>query len=123
MTGGASAHADIGGAQFNVEAILSKDDIDDPLSSSAINIKARILRGVDVHATVVADREARFHDLLLESIKRDLGEDELTELGFLEGERLAPIQAVEIPKATELEQKIQLAQELLKFPGPPKDPR
>lgn len=113
ITGGATAHADIGGEQFKVEAILSKDDLDDEQSDAAQIIKARILRGVDVHKAVLSEREGRFHTLLLKSLDEELDSDELREMGYLEGERLAAVQAIEMVSHRDLAELTRAVEKVL----------
>lgn len=113
VTGGARAHADIGSDEFNVEAIVSKDDLDDHRSDVARNFKARVLRAVDVHAVVLAEREARFHQLLVKSIDSELSVEEAAEFDLLQGDRLAPIQAAELRSIAALEDAVRRAEQHL----------
>lgn len=98
---------DFSGTEYRVEDIVDKEDIEDRSSDKAKTIRARILRRLAVFEDVLNERERRFHDLLVKSMKEPLTADEQKELGILEDERLVPTQGMEIRDAKALEKAIE----------------
>ena len=91
-----------------VECIIQKKHIlHDPTAAPAQEFKARLSRQVELAASLVGERERRFHDLLVKSLKKPLTADEDKELGVLESERLVPSQAEEMRDAKSLEKAIE----------------
>jgi len=106
LTGYADEKEDFEGSEYLVEYIIGKGEIRDQNSSKAKIVKARMLRHLDVFNDVLDDREQKFHDLLVKSIKEPLTDEEEKELGLLETERLVPQHAAELKDAKALEQAI-----------------
>lgn len=91
-----------------VECIIQKKNIlHDPTATPAQEFKARLSRQVELTASLIGERERRFHDLLVKSMKEPLTADEEKELGVLESERLVPAQAEEFRDAKSLERAIE----------------
>ena len=103
LTAWADERDEFVGAEYRVEEILDKADIEDRDSDKANTIRARFLRRLDVFEDVLNKREQRFHDLLVKSLKEPLTVGELKEMEVLEGERLAPVVEAERTKAQELD--------------------
>jgi len=103
LTAYANEEGEFEGAEYRVEEILDKADIEDRDSEKAKTIKARFLRRLNVFEDVLSQREKRFHELLVKSLKEPLSADEQTEMDMLDGERLAPVVAAERDKARELD--------------------
>lgn len=90
-----------------VECIIQKKSVlRDPTAAPAQEFKARLSRQVEIGVAVLAEKEQRFHDLLVKSMKEPLTADEEKELGILESERLVPAQAEELRDAKALEKAI-----------------
>lgn len=90
-----------------VENIIEKKNtLHDPRGLAAQQFKLRLLRQVEMCGTVLAAREARFHELLIKSSKEKLGIEEEQELQQLEGERLATVAASEREKQVKLDAEI-----------------
>ncbi|MDM4773033.1 hypothetical protein [Solimonas sp. SE-A11] len=102
LTGHADEKDDFLGSEHLVENIIGKDAIDNTESEGAQVIKARILRHLNVFGDMRTDRENRFHELLIKSLREGLSEDEQQEMDRLEGESTAPV----IAKERELERVI-----------------
>ena len=79
-----------------VEDLISKRSVTDPTSKEAQIFKARFLRRIGGFVDVVEQRAARYHDLLVKSLRETLSPDELAEMGILESERAIPQQAMEL---------------------------
>jgi FixJ family two-component response regulator len=91
-----------------VENIVEKRSVlSDPNSSAAQEFKARLSRQVEIVGAVLSEREQRFHDLLIKSLKETLTSDEEKELGLLETERILPLQAEELSDTKALQKAIE----------------
>lgn len=91
-----------------VESIVAKKRVlNDPASPEAQAFKARLSRQIEIAGTVLAEREQRFHDLLIKSLKETLTPAEEKELGLLEVERILPVQAEEMPDSKTLQKTIE----------------
>jgi DNA-binding NarL/FixJ family response regulator len=91
-----------------VESIIAKKCVlNDPASPVAQAFKARLSRQIEIAGAVLAEREQRFHDLLVKSLKESLTPEEEKELGLLETERILPVQAEELPDAKSLQKTIE----------------
>lgn len=97
---------DFSGTAYRVEDIVDKEDIEDRESDKAKTIRARILRRLAVFEDVLNERELRFHDLLVKSLKEKLTPEEENELGLLEVERVLPVQAEELHDTKALQKTI-----------------
>lgn len=91
----------------DVEYICAKDEIKDPDSRPAQIIKARLLRRLNVFADVLGERERRYHDLLVKSLKEPLSAEDEKELGLLEEARVLPVQATEVRESQTLEKALE----------------
>ena len=91
------------GSQKDVEDIYSKRTVDNPLSPEAEIFKARMLRRLNVFVDVQSERQQRFHDLLVKSLKEPLSQEESSEMGLLRQERVIGIQAAELQQAPKLD--------------------
>jgi DNA-binding LytR/AlgR family response regulator len=105
---------------YRVEDIVDKEDIEDRESEKAQMLRARILRRLAIFEDVLNEREKRFHDLLVKSLREALTPDEEKELGLLEDERVLQVHAQELSDSKSLirtieELKAKLAPEKLKF--------
>jgi DNA-binding LytR/AlgR family response regulator len=98
---------DFTGTAYRVEDIVDKEDIEDRDSDKAKTIRARILRRLAVFEDVLNEREQRFHDLLVKSLKESLTPEEEKELGLLEVERILPVQAEELTDSKLLQKAIE----------------
>lgn len=91
-----------------VENIVAKKRVlNDPASPEAQAFKARLSRQIEIAGIVLAEREQRFHDLLIKSLKETLTPAEEKELGLLEVERILPVQAEEMPDSKTLQKTIE----------------
>jgi len=113
LTGYADQTDDFRGAEFQVEDIIPKDQIEDPATEKAQIIKARLLRHLDVFNDVRNAQEQRFHDLLIKSLREPLTPDEQREMDQIEGETTAPILAAERTKERELKDQVEKLQKLI----------
>ncbi len=90
-----------------VEDIVEKNAIlRDPTAQKAQTFKARLLRHINVFSGIRDERENRFHELLVKSLRERLTADEEKELGILETNRTLPMQAEEISSIAELEKAL-----------------
>jgi hypothetical protein len=97
-----------------VESIICKKRVlNHPASPAAQEFKARLSRQIEISGTVLAEREQRFHDLLIKSSKEKLPPDEEKELRLLEGERIASVAGYEREKQVKLESDIEALKKLL----------
>jgi len=87
---------DFTASEYRVEDVLDKEDIEDRNSDKAKTIRARLLRRLGLFTDVLNEREQRFHDLLVKSLRQNLSADEEKELGLLETERMLPQQSKEL---------------------------
>jgi len=106
LTGYANEKAEFAGSEYRVEEILDKEDIEDSNSEKGKIIQARILRRLPVFNDVLNERELRYHELLVKSLREKLTVDEEKEIGLLESERAIPQQAKEIGDIKTLEKAI-----------------
>lgn len=91
-----------------VESIVAKKRVlNDPASQAAQDFKARLSRQIEIVGAVLAQREQRFHDLLIKSLKESLTPEEEKELGLLETERILPAHAEELSDAKSLQEAIE----------------
>jgi len=90
-----------------VENIFEKKILTDLSSPGAQALKLRLLRQIEITGVLLAEREQRFHDLLIKSLKEKLTADEEHELSALEGVRLVSTQAQEFHDAKSLENAIE----------------
>jgi hypothetical protein len=91
-----------------VESIVAKKSVlNNPNSPAAQQFKARLSRQIEIAGVVLAEREKRFHDLLVKSLKEALTPDEEKELGLLEAERVLPVQADELTENKTLQKQIE----------------
>ena len=97
---------DFTGTAYRVEDILDKEVIEDSNSEEGHKVQARILRRLNVFEDVLNEREQRFHELLVKSLKKQLTSAEEKEIGLLEAERLAPQHASELRDVKALEKAI-----------------
>lgn len=88
------------------DVVAKKRVLKDPASPMALEFKARLARQIETAGVVLANREQRFHDLLIKSLKESLTPEEEKELGLLEDERILPMQASEISAAKSLQKTI-----------------
>jgi hypothetical protein len=102
LTGYADQVDDFRGKSFRVEAIIPKDEIEDPKSEEAQTHKARILRHLNVFNDLLDARSQRFHDLLVKSLREPLTPDEQQEMDRIEGDTMAPVLASERTEARSL---------------------
>lgn len=97
-----------------VEGIVSKKTvIHNPDSPEAQAFKARLSRQIEITGAVLAQREKRYHDLLVKSTNSILTAEEDKELKELESERIAPIAAAEREKQRKLDVEIENLKRLL----------
>lgn len=91
-----------------VEYIIAKRSVlNNPASPAAQEFKARLSRQIEIAGAVLAEREQRFHNLLIKSLKETLSPDEEKELGLIEAERILPIQSEEIADSKSLQRAIE----------------
>lgn len=119
LTGHADEVEDFRGSKYLVEYILGKDEIEDPDSETAKEVKARMLRHLNVFNDVRDVQEQRFHDLLLKSLRQSLTLEEQEEMDRIEGETTAPILAAERIKERELSEQIEKLRQILADGNPP----
>ena len=98
---------DFTGTRYRVEDIVDKEDIEDRESEKAKTLRARILRRFAVFQDVLSEREQKFHDLLVKSLREPLTSEEEKELGILEAERLVPAQEEDLQDVKVLEKAIE----------------
>jgi len=97
-----------------VENIVAKKSIiNNPISPAAQAFKARLSRQIEIAGGVLAEREKRYHDLLVRSTNSDLSAEEILELKALESERIAPVAAVEREKQRKMDTEIENLKRLL----------
>ena len=97
-----------------VENIVAKKSIiNNPISPEAQAFKARLSRQIETAGAVLAEREKRYHDLLVKSTNGDLSADEILELKALESERIAPVAAAEREKQRKMDTEIENLKRLL----------
>lgn len=102
----------------DVEYIISKRVMGDPSSREAQIFKSRFLRRLNVFSDILGSRESRYHELLVRSLNSPLSEQEQREMDTLEGERMAPVAAVERSRQREIDADIQRLKDLLKGSRP-----
>lgn len=90
-------------AEKDIEYVAAKDAIGDLDSREAQVFKARLLRHLNVFADVHDERQRRFHELLVKSLRETLSSEETTELGLLKTDRLLSVQADEQRETPTLE--------------------
>lgn len=81
---------------WSVEDIIDKREIADLDSKHARDLKARVLRRIDVYNDLLAERERRFQQLLRKSLTTELTQAEMRELDELQSIRGAAIAASEV---------------------------
>ena len=97
-----------------VENIVAKRSvINNPTSQEALAFKARLSRQIEIAGSVLAEREKRYHDLLVKSTRNDLNVEETAELKALEAERIAPVAAAEREKQQKMDTEIENLKRLL----------
>jgi CheY-like chemotaxis protein len=97
-----------------VESIVAKRDLlHSPVSPTARAFKARLSRQIEVAGTVRAEREQRYHDLLVKSTDGPLRPEEDEDLRRLEAERIAPVAAAEREREQKLDVEIEKLRRLL----------
>lgn len=97
-----------------VENIVAKRSvINNPTSPEAQAFKARLSRQIEITCAVLADREKRYHDLLVKSTNSDLSAEEGSELKALEADRIAPVAAAEREKQQKMTTEIENLKRLL----------
>jgi hypothetical protein len=97
-----------------VENIVAKRIvINNPTSPEAQAFKARLSRQIEIAGAALAEREKRYHDLLVKSTSGDLSANESAELNALEVERIAPVAAVEREKQNRMDREIENLKRLL----------
>ena len=97
-----------------VECIVEKKSVlNDPMSPTAQAFKARLSRQIEIAGAVLAERERRYHDLLVKSADGSLLPEEVAELRKLEANRIAPIAAAEREKEQKLDAEIEKLKRLL----------
>lgn len=85
----------------------------DPCEPAALEFKARLSRQIEIAGNVRAEREKRYHDLLVRNTNASLSAKEEEELIELEAERVAPIAAAEREKQKKMEVEIENLKRLL----------
>ena len=97
-----------------VECIVEKKSVlNDPMSPTAQAFKARLARQIEIAGAVLAERERRYHDLLVKCADGSLLPEEVAELRKLEANRIAPIAAAEREKEQKLDAEIEKLKRLL----------
>jgi hypothetical protein len=97
-----------------VECTLGKKSVlRDPTMPAALEFKARLSRQIEIAGAVRAEREKRYHDLLVKNADGNLTPEENQELIALETERIAPIAASEREKQQRLDTEIEKLKKLL----------
>ncbi|MCP5487316.1 MAG: hypothetical protein H7A43_01580 [Verrucomicrobia bacterium] len=97
-----------------VENIFAKKRIiNNPNSPEAQAFKARLSRQIEIVGSVLAEREKRYHDLLVRCTNSDLNPKEFLELKALESERIAPVAAAEREKQRKMDIEIENLKRLL----------
>jgi len=97
-----------------VENIVAKKCvINNPNSPEALAFKARLSRQIEIASSVLAEREKRYHDLLIKSTSNNLSGEENGELEALEAERIAPVAASEREKQQRIDAEIENLKRLL----------
>ncbi|HEY1791522.1 MAG TPA: hypothetical protein VGG34_01275 [Opitutaceae bacterium] len=114
LTGHSRERQDFAGCEHLVENIIGKEDIEDANSEEAKTVKARMLRHLDVFNDVRNDRESRFHDLLVKSLREALTPEEQTEMDRLEGEATAAVLAEERAKEQNLARAVETVKGLIR---------
>ena len=90
-----------------VEDVVEKSAVlRDPQAADAQTFKTRLLRHMNVFGEIRDEREKRFHDLLVKSLKERLTAEEEGELGVLETDRMLPMQAEEFQNVAALEKAL-----------------
>lgn len=97
-----------------VESTVGKKSVlRDPTTPAALEFKARLSRLIDIAGAVRANRESRYHELLVKSADDKLTPEEKGELDTFEAERIAPIAADERGKQQKLDAEIEKLKKLL----------
>jgi DNA-binding NarL/FixJ family response regulator len=97
-----------------VEDIVAKKRVlNDPASPVAQALKARLSRQVEIAGGVLAEREKRYHELLVKFARTSLTAEEKVELEALEAERIAPVSAAERERQQQLDKEIENLKRLL----------
>lgn len=97
-----------------VENIVSKRSvIYNPTSPEAQAFKARLSRQIEIAGAVLAEREKRYHDLLVKNASGGLSADESSELTALEADRIAPVAAAERNQQQKMDTEIENLKRLL----------
>jgi hypothetical protein len=100
--------------EWAVENIFAKRSvINNPTSPEAQAFKARLSRLIKIADTVLAEREKRYHDLLVKSTSSNLSAKESVELTALEADRIAPVAAAEREKQRKMDTEIENLKRLL----------
>jgi len=98
--------------ELNIEYILNKGDISDPVYKK--RAVARILRHINVYRDIITERNNRFQELLKKSISQELTPDELAEYQILDELRLLPVLHDELSLTKQLQSQVQENEALVK---------
>lgn len=98
---------------WSVEEIIGKSEIANLDSNESRNLKARMLRRINIYNDMLADRELRFQQLLRKSLRAELSHDEMRELEELQSVRGAVIAASEVELLAKAEAKLREYKEKL----------
>lgn len=97
-----------------VENIVAKRSvINNPASPEAQAFKARLSRQIETAGVVLAEKERRYHDLLVKSTTDTLNVEESAELTAIEAERIAPVAAAERERLQKMDAEIEKLKRLL----------
>lgn len=97
--------------EWSVEYVIDKADLSD--ASKTKKLASRIIRHIDVYEDILADREARFHELLVKSLDSKLSASEKEELRKVNAFRASPILAQELKAMEQLDKCIQTQKRIL----------
>lgn len=97
-----------------VENIFAKRAVlTNPASPEAEAFKLRLSRQIETYGASLAEREQRYHDLLVKSATDEFSAQENEELSALESDRIAPVAAAERQKEQLLDAEIEKIKRLL----------
>jgi hypothetical protein len=97
--------------EWSVEYVIDKADLSD--ATKTTRLASRIIRHIDVYEDILADREARFHELLVKSLDSKLSASEKEELRKVNAFRASPILAQELKVMEQLDKCIQTQKRIL----------
>jgi DNA-binding NarL/FixJ family response regulator len=111
LTNFASEEEEFAGDEWSVEDIIDKSHLSK--NEKLTNLKAKILRRINVYDDILEERERRFNDLLRKSLKEELTPQEQNEFSKLEFHRSSATLAGELQQLQELEKIVEKHKKLM----------